>query len=93
MIEAKATSDDKRGGCEVSISMKGNGHELVEEALALIQGVLGSLKDEDAFLHLLAIQAIAEHREILLGKDEREERTGVRLAEMMSRHILKKGVN
>ena len=93
MIEAKATSDDKRGGCEVSISMKGKGYELVEETLALIQGVLESLKDEDMFLHLLAIQVIAEHREILLGKDEREERAGVRLAEMMSRHILKKGVN
>lgn len=93
MVKAEATANEKKNGCNVSISMQGHGKDLIEETLALIQGVMGSLKDVDAFLHLLAIQAIAEHREILLGEDESKEDMGMKLAEAMSKNILKKGVN
>lgn len=93
MVEVKATADDERGGCEVAISMKGTGNELIEETLALIQGVMGGLKDKDIILHLLAIRTIADHPEILLGEDESKEKMGMKLAEAMSKNILKKGVN
>lgn len=74
MIEAKATADDKRDGCEVIITMNGSGHQLVEETLALIQGVMGSIKEKDVLLHLLIIRAIAEHSEILRGDDEESDK-------------------
>lgn len=73
MIEVKAKADDSRGGCDVSISFNGNGKDLVEETLALIQGVMGSLKDEDIMLHFLVLKTIADHKEILLGNEERDE--------------------
>lgn len=93
MVSAKATADDKRRGCEVSISMEGNGHKLVEEILALIQGVMGSLKEQDLILHLLVLQTIADHSEILLGEEMSDERLKVELAKAMSGSILEKGVN
>lgn len=74
MIEAKATADDNRGGCEVTITLNGSGQQLVEETLALIQGVMGSIKDKDVILHLLIIKAIAEHSEILRGDDEESDK-------------------
>lgn len=70
MVKAEATANNEKGGCEVSISMKGHGKDLIEETLALIQGVMGSLKKQDRILHMLVLQAIAENSEILLGKEE-----------------------
>lgn len=45
MVKAEATANNEKKGCEVSISMKGHGKDLIEETLALIQGVMGSLKE------------------------------------------------
>ena len=70
MVKAEATANNEKNGCEVSISMRGHGKELIEETLALIQGVMGSLKQEDRILHMLALQAIAENSEILIGEEE-----------------------
>ncbi len=70
MVKAEATANNEKKGCNVSISMQGNGKDLIEETLALIQGVMGSLKEQDRILHMLAIQAIAENSEILLGEEE-----------------------
>ena len=70
MVKAEAKVNNERHGCNVSISMEGNGKDLIEETLAIIQGVMGSLKDEDRILHMLALQAIADNSEILLGEDE-----------------------
>lgn len=70
MVKAEAIANNEQGGCNVSISMQGHGKDLIEETLALIQGVMGSLKGEDRILHMLALQAIAENSEILLGEEE-----------------------
>lgn len=70
MVKAEATANNEKGGCEVSISMQGHGKDLIEETLALIQGVMGSLKEQDRTLHMLALQAIAENSEILIGEEK-----------------------
>lgn len=70
MVKAEATANNEKGGCEVSISMQGHGKDLIEETLALIQGVMGSLKEQDRILHMLALQAIAENSEILIGEEK-----------------------
>ena len=70
MVKAEATANNEKKGCEVSISMQGHGKDLIEETLALIQGVMGSLKEQNRILHMLALQAIAENSEILLGEEE-----------------------
>lgn len=70
MVKAEATANNEKKGCEVSISMRGHGKDLIEETLALIQGVMGSLKEQDRILHMLALQAIADDSAILLGEEE-----------------------
>lgn len=69
MVKVEARANDEKQGCNVSISMEGNGKELVEETLAVIQGVMGSLKEQDALLHLLAVEMMIENREILTGEE------------------------
>lgn len=70
MVKVEATANEKKNGCNVSISMQGHGQDLINETLALIQDVMGSLKGQDRILHMLAFQAIAENTEILLGEEE-----------------------
>lgn len=70
MVKVEAKANDKKQGCNVSISMEGNAKDLIEETLAVIQGVMGSLKDEDRILHILALKAIAENSEILIGEEK-----------------------
>lgn len=70
MVEAKATADSSKEGCSVSITIEGHGKEILEETLALIQGVMGSLKESSFALHLMAVKAIADNPEVLLGEDE-----------------------
>lgn len=70
MVKAEATVNKEKNGCNVSISIDGHGEDLINETLALIQGVMGSLKEQDRILHMLALQTIAEHSEILLGEEE-----------------------
>ena len=71
MVEAKATANNDKGGCNVSISMEGHGQEIIEETLAVIQGVMGSLKEQSIMLHMLALKAIADNSEILLGEEDK----------------------
>lgn len=70
MVKVEARANEEKKGCDVSISMEGNGKDLIEETLAVIQGVMGSLKDEDIILHMLALKAIAENSEILIGEEK-----------------------
>lgn len=93
MVEVKATADDARKGCNVSISMEGQGQAILEETLAVVQGVMDSLKDQDVLLHMLALKIIADEPSILLGQDEHEGKIKAGLAKLMSKGILKKGVN
>lgn len=70
MVKVEARANDEKKGCNVSISMEGNGKDLIEETLAVIQGVMGSLKAQGKILHMIALQAIAENSEILIGEEE-----------------------
>lgn len=70
MVKAEATADNNKGGCNVSVSIEGHGKEILEETLALIQGLMGSLKEESFALHLVAVKSIADNPEILLGEEE-----------------------
>lgn len=70
MVKVEATANDEKKGCNVSISMEGNGKDLIEETLAVIQGVMGSLKAQGKILHMIALQAIAENSEILIGEED-----------------------
>lgn len=70
MVKVEARANNERKGCNVSISMEGNGEDLINETLAVIQGVMGSLKEQGKILHMIAFQAIAENSEILIGEKE-----------------------
>lgn len=70
MVKVEARANDEKKGCNVSISMEGNGKDLIEETLAVIQGVMGSLKAQGKILHMIALQAIAENSEILIGEED-----------------------
>lgn len=70
MVKAEATVNDEKKGCNVSISIEGHGEDLINETLALIQGVMGSLKEQSVMLHMVALQAIADNSDILLGGED-----------------------
>lgn len=70
MVKVEARANNERKGCNVSISMEGNGEDLINETLALIQGVMGSLKEQGKILHMIALQATAENSKILIGEKE-----------------------
>lgn len=70
MVKAEARVNNEKEGCNVSISMEGHGQDLINETLALIQGVMGSLKEQSVMLHMVALQAIADNSAILLGEEE-----------------------
>lgn len=93
MVKAEATADSNKGGCNVSISIEGHGHEILEETLALIQGVMGSLKDQSVLLHLAAVKAIADHSEILLGKDADEDDKAKDFERLVATAKFREGVN
>lgn len=70
MVKAEATANNEKTGCEVSISIEGHGEDLINETLALIQGVMSSLKEQSVMLHMVTLQAIADNTAILLGEEE-----------------------
>lgn len=91
MIEVKATTSADR---RTEVDLKVNA-ELVEygaEVLAIIQSLMGAVKNDDIRLHAAVIKAIADDPNILLGEDE-SEKAKVGLAQMMSKGILKGGMN
>lgn len=72
MIEIKANVNEEKRGCEVSLSIEGYGNDILHEALAIIQGVMGGLKDQSFALHLVALKAISENPWILTGSEEND---------------------
>lgn len=92
MIEVKAIVDNSKDGCNVDISMEGNSKDLLNETLAIIKSLMGSLKEEDAILHLLALKAMADNKKILCGEESEDDK-----AKMFERFVatasIKKGVN
>ena len=93
MIEVKATTTaDHR--TEVDVKVDAGLVEYGAEILAIIQSLMGAVKNDDIRLHTAIIKAIADDPKILLGEDNSLTNLAeANLAEAMSKSILKKGVN
>lgn len=70
MVKAEAIVNKEKSGCNVSISIEGHGEDLINETLALIQGVMGSLKEQSVTLHMIALNSIAKNTDILFGGED-----------------------
>lgn len=74
-------------GAEVTMDLQGDGLQITDEVLAIIQGLMNGLKDNDILLHALCLQRIADNPRILLGKgdDDEEEELREAMAVKMSK--------
>lgn len=94
MIEVKATTVEKDGekGVQIAVQTDGSGLEIVNETVLIIKALMGNLKNEAPHLHLVALMAIKDHRDILCGDGvEDEEHAAKALSEMMSKAIIREG--
>lgn len=96
MIEVRATAEllsdeGNKANVEVRCEFNGTGDELVHEAISVIKSVCGHLKEQSPVLHFMLIQQIAKDKTILFGKED--DRVKAELASLMSRNVIKKGVN
>lgn len=93
MIEVKANTTDHR--TEVKAKVEADFFEYGAEVLAIIQSLMGALKKDDIRLHAAVLKAIADEPKILLGEDTPadEAKAELDLAKLMSKAIIKKGVN
>lgn len=73
-IKANATMRGENAGTEITIEMRGEGMQIANEALSIIQGLMGDIKGNSRVLHAMCLEAIADNPEILLAnKDDEEE--------------------
>lgn len=72
-VEANTVIRGDSRGAEVTIDLKGDGIQIADEILAIIQGLMGEMKESDRLLHMFCLQAIANNPKILLGKEDDEE--------------------
>lgn len=101
MIEIKAESVNKDGeqGVETTCSIQGGDNQILNEAVAVIQGVMCGVKQISPMLHLTLLMALREEPDVFTGNTEDkgskslEESKASDLARLMSRNILKRGVN
>lgn len=94
MIEIKATTFNH--STEIDVKIDADLLEYGAEALAIVHSLMGALKRDNEVLHAAVVKAIADEPKILLGEDisvKSEPDVGATLAKMMSKNILKKGVN
>ena len=85
-VEAQVNGDHT----DVSVAMEGKGIDIVNEAISVIQAVMGDLKKNEEPLHLVAIKAIADDPSILLGGDEAQVE---RFEKLMATAKFREGVN
>lgn len=90
MIEVKAKTTNHR--TEVDVMVDADLIEYGAEVLAIIHSLMGAVKNDDARLHAAVIKAMTDDPNILLGEDE-SEKAKSELAQMMSKGILKGGMN
>ena len=99
MIEVKASTENHK--TEINLKVDADLVEYGAEVLAIIHSLMGALKRDDIRLHTAVLKAMAEDHSILFGDDdstflgeyEEKDDKALKLAEAMSRGILKKGVN
>lgn len=94
MIEVKAETIEKNGeqGVQINSQVTGTGLEILNETLLIIKALMDSLKDNDPILHSAALEAIADHRDILCGDEaEDKERAAKAMSEIMSKAIIGEG--
>lgn len=94
MIEIKATTENH--ATEVDVKVDADLIEYGAEVLAIIESLMGALKRDDARLHTAVLMAMNDNPRILFGEEvsvESEPDMGATLARLMSKSIIKKGVN
>lgn len=69
MVEVKATAtmSGENQGTEVSVKLSGEGMQIANEALSVIEALMGDIKENSVLLHALCLEAIANNPGILLG--------------------------
>lgn len=77
MVKVTASRNEEKGGCNVNCSFDGNGQDIANEVVCIIEALMSNLNREDIMLHAIVIQTIAENPYILTGesKEEYEMRT------------------
>ncbi len=98
MIEIKAESVTKDGerGVQLTCSLEGTGREIVNEALISIRAIIAGVRNEDEALYAMMMLTILHDKSVLRGEmdgDERKDEAALGLADLMSKAIIKKGVN
>ena len=95
MIEVKAQTEvrDGESGVNVTTQLNGASDDIAAEILAIIENLMRGIKRESPLLHLLILRAIVENMEILSGGNDDEFDAKAKMANAMSKGILKGGVN
>lgn len=94
MIEIKAESDAIKKGTAVSSHIEGTLEEILNEALAIIDSLIGNIKKQSVLGHATLLQALADNPEIFMGESEegdKHEKFAKMMAEMTSKGMFGKG--
>lgn len=98
-IKAKATLDKADpDGAEIDIENRTEGAaiEVMHESLAIVRAVSATLRKHNPLMHLMFVKEVVRDGSVLFGEDpepDREETAEKALAELMSKAIIRKGVN
>lgn len=92
MIEIKAEADASKRGTTISNHIEGTLEEILNEALAVIESLIGNIKKQSVLGHAMLLKALADNPEIFTGESEDEhERFAKMMAEMTSKQVIGKG--
>lgn len=82
MIEIKAEADMQNRGTNISSHIEGTLEEILNEAVAIIESLIGNIKKQSVLAHAMLLEALADNPEIFMGESEESEREA--FAKMMA---------
>ena len=92
MIEMKAIANNEKGTTEVSCHIEGTGADLANEAVSIIESMMGDLKKQSIIIHFVILKALADNPEILIGGDNDEhDKFAKIMAKLTSKSVIGKG--
>ena len=93
MIEIKAESDMRHEGTTISSHIEGTLEEILNEALAVIESLVGNIKKQSVLGHAMLLKALVENPEIFMGESEEDEheKFAKMMAELTSKGMFGKG--